>query len=47
MTCDEARLVLGADPSASTPALEEHVRGCAACAQLRREIERFKADQSL
>jgi hypothetical protein len=39
MTCDEARLALGADPSAATPALEEHLRGCAACAQLRREMQ--------
>jgi hypothetical protein len=44
MTCDEARLVLGADPSASTPALEEHVRGCAACALLRREMQALDAD---
>jgi hypothetical protein len=44
MTCDEARLVLGADPSASTPALEEHLRGCAACAQLRREMQALDAD---
>jgi hypothetical protein len=44
MTCDEARLALGADPSASTPALEEHVRGCAACAQLRREMQALDAD---
>jgi hypothetical protein len=44
MTCDEARLALGADPSASTAALEEHVRGCAACAQLRREMQDLDAD---
>ena len=44
MTCDESRLALGADPSASTPALEEHVRGCAACAQLRREMQALDAD---
>ncbi len=44
MTCDEARLALGADPSASTPALEEHVRGCAACARLRREMQALDAD---
>jgi Protein of unknown function (DUF3379) len=39
MTCDEARLLIGADPSASSAGLEEHVRGCAACAQLRREMQ--------
>lgn len=44
MTCDEARLLIGADPSASTPALEEHVHGCAACAQLRREMQALNGD---
>ena len=29
VTCDEARLLIGADPGASTPALEEHLQGCA------------------
>jgi hypothetical protein len=44
MTCNEARLLIGADPTASTPALEEHVGGCAACAQLRREMQALNAD---
>jgi hypothetical protein len=44
MTCDEARLLIGADPAASTPALEEHVAGCAACAQLRREMQALNDD---
>jgi hypothetical protein len=44
MTCDDARLLIGADPAASTPALEEHVRGCAACAQLRREMQALDSD---
>jgi|SRR5580658_818468 hypothetical protein len=44
MTCDDARLLIGADPAASTPALEEHVRGCAACAQLRREMQALDRD---
>ena len=44
MTCDEARLLIGADPSASTAELEEHVRGCAACAQLRREMQALNGD---
>jgi hypothetical protein len=44
MTCDEARLALGADPSASTAALEEHLQGCSACAQLRREMQALDAD---
>ena len=44
MTCDEARLLIGGDPAASTPELEEHVRGCAACAQLRREMQALDGD---
>jgi hypothetical protein len=44
MTCDEARLALGSDPAASTPELEEHLRGCAACAQLRREMQALDSD---
>ncbi|GAC1455176.1 MAG: hypothetical protein PVS2B3_05790 [Steroidobacteraceae bacterium] len=44
MTCDEARLLIGADPSALTPTLEEHVAGCAACAQLRREMQTLNGD---
>lgn len=44
MICADARLVLGGDPAASTPELEEHVRGCAACAQLRREMQALDVD---
>jgi hypothetical protein len=44
MTCDDARLLIGADPAGSTPELEEHVRGCAACAQLRREMRALDSD---
>jgi hypothetical protein len=44
VTCDEARLLIGADPAGSTPALEEHVRGCATCAQLRREMQALDSD---
>jgi hypothetical protein len=44
MTCDDARLLIGADPAASTPELEPHVRGCAACAQLRREMQALDSD---
>ncbi|HSY44519.1 MAG TPA: DUF3379 family protein [Steroidobacteraceae bacterium] len=38
MTCDEARLLIGAEPGASTPALEEHLQGCPECARLRTEM---------
>lgn len=38
MTCDEARLQIGAEPGASSPALEEHLGTCAACRQFRDEM---------
>lgn len=44
MTCDDARLLIGGDPAASTPELEEHVRGCATCARLRREMQALDVD---
>ena len=44
MNCDVARLQIGADPAASTPELEEHVRGCSACAQFRSEMRTLDAD---
>ena len=44
MTCDEALLLFGADPAASTPELEEHVRGCTACARFRAEMRTLDAD---
>ena len=44
MTCDEARLLIGADPGAATPALEEHLATCAACARFREEMRSLDAD---
>lgn len=44
MTCEEARLLIGADPSASSPALEEHLQGCAACSRFRDEMRGLDAD---
>jgi hypothetical protein len=44
MTCDDARLLIGGDPGSSTAELEEHVRGCTACAQLRREMRALDGD---
>jgi hypothetical protein len=38
MTCDEARLAIGAEPGATGPALEEHLLGCADCRQFREEM---------
>jgi Protein of unknown function (DUF3379) len=44
MTCGEARLLLGAAPAATTPALEEHLHSCAACARFREEMRALDAD---
>jgi Protein of unknown function (DUF3379) len=38
VTCDQARLLIGAQPGASDPALEEHLRTCGACRQFREEM---------
>jgi hypothetical protein len=38
MNCESARLQIGADPSATSPELEEHLRSCAACARFRDEM---------
>ncbi len=44
MTCDEARLLIGADPGAATTLLEEHLATCAACARFRDEMRSLDAD---
>jgi hypothetical protein len=38
MTCDQARLRIGAEPGATDPALEEHLGSCPACRQFRDEM---------
>jgi hypothetical protein len=38
MSCDETRLLIGAEPQASTAELEEHLRSCAGCARFREEM---------
>jgi Protein of unknown function (DUF3379) len=38
MTCDDARLAIGAEPGATAPALEEHLLGCPGCRQFREEM---------
>jgi hypothetical protein len=43
MTCEEARLLIGADPETLTPTLEEHLRSCAACRALRADMLRLNA----
>jgi hypothetical protein len=44
VTCDDARLLIGADPGATTPALEEHLATCAACARFREEMRALDAE---
>ena len=44
MKCEEARLRMGADPSAATSDLEAHVAGCAACARFREEMRALDVD---
>jgi hypothetical protein len=44
VTCEDARLLIGADPGASTPGLEEHLATCAACARFRDEMRTLDAD---
>lgn len=44
MTCDEARLQLGAEPSVTDATLEAHLQGCSACAGFREEMRALDAD---
>jgi hypothetical protein len=45
MKCaDSARLLIGADPAASTPELEAHLADCPPCARFRQEMRIFDAD---
>jgi len=44
MKCSDIQLSLGAEPSATSPELEAHLRECAACAEYRSEMLRLDAD---
>jgi hypothetical protein len=44
VTCEEARLLIGAEPGASDARLEEHVQTCPACRQLRAEMRALDAN---
>ena len=44
MNCNEAHLAIGAEPDATSPALEEHVRACASCARYRQEMRQLDAN---
>jgi len=43
VTCDEARLLLGAEPGFSGTGLEEHLQGCPACSHFRAEMRTLDA----
>lgn len=44
MICEDARLLIGAEPESAPPALEEHLHGCAGCGEFRREMLSLNAD---
>jgi hypothetical protein len=44
MSCEAARLAIGADPGASSPELEAHLAGCQACRQFRDEMRALDSD---
>ena len=44
MSCEQARLHIGADPSGTTPELEEHLQQCASCRQFREETRVLDAN---
>lgn len=44
MNCQQARLRIGAEPSASSPLLEEHLRVCAACREFQCEMAALDTD---
>jgi Protein of unknown function (DUF3379) len=44
MRCEDARLQIGAEPGSTAPALEEHVKSCAACHQFREEMRALDAN---
>lgn len=44
MRCQQARLSIGAEPSASSPSLEAHLRGCVDCREFQREMTALDAD---
>jgi hypothetical protein len=41
VNCSDVHLTVGAEPSATSPELEAHLRECAACAQFRTEMQRL------
>jgi hypothetical protein len=44
VTCEDARLLIGAAPADVPPELADHLKGCADCGALQREMRSFEAD---
>ena len=44
MSCEQARLQIGADPTGSVAGLEEHLRDCTQCQQFREEMRTLDAN---
>jgi hypothetical protein len=42
MNCNDAHLAIGADPRATSPDLEEHLRACDSCAGYQREMRQLE-----
>jgi hypothetical protein len=44
MSCEQARLQIGADPNGSAPELEQHLQECGSCRQFRAEMRTLDAN---
>jgi len=44
VSCEQARLAIGADPEGSAPELEQHLQECASCRQFRTEMRTLEAN---
>jgi len=44
VSCEQARLQIGADPAVSAPEVEQHLQECAACRQFREEMRTLDAN---
>jgi hypothetical protein len=44
MSCEQARLHIGADPAGSAPELEQHLQDCESCRQFRAEMRSLDAN---
>jgi hypothetical protein len=44
VSCEQARLMIGADPEGSAPELEQHLQECESCRQFRTEMRTLEAN---